>query len=57
MGKATLKDRLNYAFDNYMSRGVIALIAGLGALSWRLSCLRLWSWFSPAFARKDPVRP
>lgn len=33
MGYPTLKDRIKYAFDNYMSRGVGALVVGLGMLS------------------------
>ena len=33
MSKITWKDRLRYRFDNYMSRGPVALIGGLGALS------------------------
>jgi voltage-gated potassium channel Kch len=33
MRKTTFLDRLRYGFDNYMSRGTIALIAGLGLLT------------------------
>jgi voltage-gated potassium channel Kch len=33
MKRASLRDRLRYAFDNFMSRGTIALIGGLGVLS------------------------
>ncbi|RPH60946.1 MAG: hypothetical protein EHM81_05255, partial [Chloroflexi bacterium] len=29
----TLKERLSYWFDNYMSRGTLALIGGLGVAS------------------------
>jgi voltage-gated potassium channel Kch len=32
-GKPTLREKLNYWFDNYMSRGTLALILGLGLLS------------------------
>lgn len=31
--KPTLRERWNYAFDNYMSRGTLALIGGLGLIS------------------------
>lgn len=31
--RATLKDRLSYGFDNFMSRGTAAMIAGLAVLS------------------------
>lgn len=31
--KPTLKEKIGYWFDNYMSRGTLALIAGLGILS------------------------
>src|SRR5690606_6725324 len=33
MKKPTLKQRLQYQFDNYMSRGTIALIGGLALIS------------------------
>jgi len=33
MRRTSWGDRLRYGFDNYMARGTIALIAGLGALS------------------------
>src|SRR5262245_29852692 len=33
MKQFTLADRLRYRFDDFMSRGTIALISGLGALS------------------------
>jgi ion channel POLLUX/CASTOR len=33
MKKPTLKQRLQYHFDNYMSRGTVALIIGLGVVS------------------------
>src|SRR5258706_6238738 len=33
MRKVTAMDRLRYAFDNYMSRGTIALIGGLTLMS------------------------
>ncbi len=32
-GKPTWREKFNYWFDNYMSRGTLALILGLGALS------------------------
>src|SRR5688572_4922645 len=31
--QATVKERLGYWFDNYMSRGTLALIGGLGLIS------------------------
>jgi len=31
--KPSLADRLRYRFDNFMARGTIALIAGLGAIT------------------------
>jgi hypothetical protein len=31
--KPTLRERLNYIFDNFMSRGTLALIGGLAVLS------------------------
>lgn len=33
MQKATFSERLRYRFDNFMSRGTIALIGGLAAVS------------------------
>lgn len=33
MGEITWRDRLRYRFDNFMSRGTIALVGGLGLLS------------------------
>ena len=33
MNKPSLADRLRYRFDNFMARGTIALIAGLGAIT------------------------
>ena len=33
MDKPSLADRLRYRFDNFMARGTIALIAGLGAIT------------------------
>ncbi len=33
MNKTTLGDRLRYAFDNYMARGTVALLLGLGVAS------------------------
>lgn len=32
-GRPTLREKLNYWFDNYMARGTLALIVGLGVLS------------------------
>jgi ion channel POLLUX/CASTOR len=33
MTKASLQDRLRYHFDNYMSRGTVALVSGLAIIS------------------------
>ncbi len=33
MDRPTFRDRLRYGFDNFMSRGTVALIAGLGVIS------------------------
>lgn len=40
MGKSfTLRDRIRYAFDNFMSRGTVALVGGLGLVSLLMICL------------------
>ena len=36
--KPTLREKLKYLFDNYMSRGTLALILGLGIASFALIC-------------------
>ena len=33
MQKPSWRERLNYKFDNFMDKGTLALIAGLGVLS------------------------
>jgi voltage-gated potassium channel Kch len=38
-GKPTFREKINYLFDNYMSRGTLALILGLGVLSFLLICV------------------
>ena len=37
--KTTWREKIRYRFDNYMSRGTLALILGLGVISFLLICL------------------
>jgi len=37
--KSTWREKISYRFDNYMSRGTLALIFGLGVISFMLICI------------------
>ncbi len=51
MAKITITDRLRYSFDNFMSKGTIALIIGLGSVSFLffllISAIIIWTHALP----------